>query len=541
MDKIFLNREFEKFWQKIENNENFALLSYGDGERAIMCGEHVKAQEGWESPAYLSKLGGVLLKTLTIDTDNFYYGISCPCCDRKAYYWYMTRIQSRNITFANLWVNGNYLKFYSRFKELKREAVLIANYRAKNCRIGNLKIVKHYEVGDDCISFWEEKGTQLLENIKNEFGNKNNLLYVVAAGPMSEPIIAELYKNNPDNCYIDFGSSIDTFIHGKITRPYMKGKSKYAHLNCWMYNPVKANFDVSVVLNLYKRPKNLPLQVKSIESQSLKPKEIILYQDGTGDAVKIPTEIESKLDFIKIGKENKGVWERFKFADTYAKSEYVCIFDDDTIPGERWLENCHAEMMEREGLYGAVGVISKNKRYNDAMAFKVGWIKDTPETTRVDFVGHSWFCKKKWLKYLFEGTEELQKSKTCGEDMTFSYKLQEHNINTYVPPQPSSNKELNGSLLGISLGTDENALSRNNGWAPMSEMFEVLVGKYNFKTLQELDHNLYHSIVYKNKNRLFYIEKFEKRKVIYLFGFQFSAKRRGKLKDVIRRWFTHCD
>lgn len=58
MDKIFLNREFEKFWQKIENNENFALLRYGDGERAIMCGEHVKAQEGWESPAYLSKLGG---------------------------------------------------------------------------------------------------------------------------------------------------------------------------------------------------------------------------------------------------------------------------------------------------------------------------------------------------------------------------------------------------------------------------------------------------------------------------------------------------
>lgn len=537
MEKIFLNQELEEFWKKIENNENFALLRYGDGERAIMCGKHVKAQEGWESPSYLSKLGEALLETLAIDTDNFYYGISCPCCDRKAYYWYITRIKSKNITFANLWVNGNYPKFYDLFKKLKRDAVLIANYRAQNCRIGNLNIVKRYEVGDDCISFWEEKGFELIENIKNEFGNRKNLLYVVAAGPMSEPIITELYKNNPDNCYIDFGSSIDTFIHGKLTRPYMKEKSKYAHLNCWMYNPAKANFDVSVVLNLYKRPENLPLQVKSIESQNLKPREIILYQDGTGDTIKIPPEIENKLDFIKIGKENKGVWERFKFADTYAKSKYVCVFDDDTIPGERWLENCHAEMMEKEGLYGAVGVISKNKKYNDAMSFRVGWTRNTPRTTRVDFVGHSWFFKKQWLKYLFEGTEELQKSKICGEDMTFSYKLQEHNINTYVPPQPSSDKEMKGSLFGYKLGVDEHALSCNNGWGPMSDMFDLLVNKYHFKTLQELDNDLYDSIVYKHRNPYFYIEKLEKTKEIYLCGIKFSIIRRKQLKAAVKKWF----
>ena len=86
MEKIFLDQEFSKFWRKIENKENFTLLRYGDGERAIMCGEVVKAQEGWKSPAYVSELGKALLDTLSINENNFYYGISCPCCDQKAYY-----------------------------------------------------------------------------------------------------------------------------------------------------------------------------------------------------------------------------------------------------------------------------------------------------------------------------------------------------------------------------------------------------------------------------------------------------------------------
>lgn len=534
-EKIYLDKEFSKFWGKLENLENFTLLRYGDGERAIMCGEAVKAQEGWVSTPYVSKLGEALFSTLDINEKNFYYGISCPCCDSKAYYWYMTRIKSKNITFANLWVNKNYTQFYSNFKQLKRDAVVIANHKGRNHKIGELNILKYYEVGDECISFWEKQGSQLLMEIKRDFGNRENLLYVVSAGPMSEPIIVDLYKNNPNNCYIDFGSSIDMFIHQKRTRPYMKTGDKYASSNCWMYKPQNTVFDVSVILNLYKRPENLRQQLNAIKKQSLKPKEIILYQDGTSDRVMLPENIKTELDFIKIGKENKGVWERFRFADQYAKFPYVCIFDDDTIPGERWLENCHTEMMKQEGLYGAVGVISKNKRYTHAMAFKVGWVTDTPKTTRVDFVGHSWFLRKEWLRYLFDQTEELQKFKICGEDMTLSCKLQQHNINTYVPPQPKGNYSLNGSLYGDKLGRDKNALSINNGWEPMSKVFDILIAQYGFKTLQETDENLYNSIVYHKRNRFLYIERFETKKVVYFCGLKFYFKRYGKVSDIIKK------
>ena len=46
---IFLKDEYEKFWQKILRGENFALPRYGDGERALMTVQPVKAQEGWRS------------------------------------------------------------------------------------------------------------------------------------------------------------------------------------------------------------------------------------------------------------------------------------------------------------------------------------------------------------------------------------------------------------------------------------------------------------------------------------------------------------
>ena len=110
-----------------------------------MTGRSVVAQEGWVSPNHVSKLGTDLLKSLEINSKNVFYGISCPCCDQPAYYWYSTRIASHNITFANLWTNANYRKFINLFEKLNREAVVIANHRTEGKKIGNLKILKYYQ------------------------------------------------------------------------------------------------------------------------------------------------------------------------------------------------------------------------------------------------------------------------------------------------------------------------------------------------------------------------------------------------------------
>ena len=469
MKKIFLNDEFDKFTRMIDCGENFAFMRNADGELAIMEGRAVAAQEGnWKSPEHVTEIGKAIRKSLDLKGDNVYYAVSCPCCDHRAYYWYASRVaRPENITFANLWINKNYPRFKKWFHTLKRDAVLIANYRAKGHQIGNLNILKQYEIDDDCISFWEKQASEMIANIQKDYGNRENLLYVVSAGPMSAPIIAALYNNNPNNCYVDFGSSIDEYYREGLTRPYMTPGTDYAERNCWMYDPREVTFDITCVCNLYKRPESLIRQLDAIENQSLKPKSIILYQDGISAAkyeVKLNNNMLQHFEEYRRADSNTGVWSRFKFAMEVAKTKYVWVFDDDTIPGERWLENCMTQMLEHEdeGIYGTNGIMmTDDHTYPSGGYFPVGWKNPVKVCTQVDFVGHSWFFKKKYLEYMFDGTEKLQELKYVAEDMCLSIKAKEHGVKTYVPPHPVDDTNLWGSIpiFGNIFGNAVEALS----------------------------------------------------------------------------------
>lgn len=225
--------------------------------------------------------------------------------------------------------------------------------------------------------------------------------------------------------------------------------------------------DITVILTLYKRPQYLKRQLEAILNQTLKAKEVWLFQDriDTETEIAIPEEIKGKFDLIHSCTENAGVFGRFIYAQK-AKTEYICIFDDDTIPGSRWLENCSKHMEIEQGLYGTNGVIfAEPEKYPFKGNYQVGWHNPNNSTIEVDIVGHSWFFKKEWLKYLLIETEEVQKLKITGEDMCFSANLQKiANIKTFVPPHPLNNKELWGSLpqYGFKFGNDKMALCMNN-------------------------------------------------------------------------------
>ena len=189
---------------------------------------------------------------------------------------------------------------------------------------------------------------------------------------------------------------------------------------------------VTVVLNGYKRGQHLAQQLEAVKKQTLRPKEIMLWQNAGED---FDPQIAGKTTWASCNK-NFGVWARFAYA-LNAKTEYICVFDDDTIPGKRWLENCYETIQKHEGLLGTIGVIYQTPNSYHPMD-RVGWAAPNEKTERVDIVGHAWFFKREWLqKYL--------------------------GLNTYVPPHPKDNKELWGSLpdTAWSIGQDQAALSMN--------------------------------------------------------------------------------
>tara|TARA_R110001583_G_scaffold70825_6_gene200014 strand:- start:710 stop:1453 length:744 start_codon:yes stop_codon:yes gene_type:complete len=215
---------------------------------------------------------------------------------------------------------------------------------------------------------------------------------------------------------------------------------------------------ITAVLNGYKRGEHLQRQVDAINNQTLKPEEILLWQNAGGY---IEPDLGDQTTWASCNK-NFGVWARFAYA-LNAKTEYICVFDDDTIPGSKWFENCINTMKTHEGLLGTVGLIFTNTE-NYWPIIRPGWPTPNEQTVQADYLGHAWFFKREWLSAFWRELPDPEQSMIVGEDMHFSAMLQKYmNINTYVPPHPRGDKELWGSQpeLAWEIGQDENAISMN--------------------------------------------------------------------------------
>lgn len=207
---------------------------------------------------------------------------------------------------------------------------------------------------------------------------------------------------------------------------------------------------ITAILTAYNRGYVLEEQIQSIKNQTVKPEEIIVYYNkGSEPQVEIN---DPEIKVIKLNYNTK-FHGRFAMALT-AKTPYIAIFDDDTLPGPRWFEHCLYHIKENDGIYGASGILLKTDYYNPHT--KVGWngIK-SQETVEVDLVGHGWFFKKEHLKYMWA---EEPVSWDNGEDIQFSASAQLCNgIRTFVPPHPMDDFSVWGSLKGSVIGEDQHA------------------------------------------------------------------------------------
>jgi hypothetical protein len=239
---------------------------------------------------------------------------------------------------------------------------------------------------------------------------------------------------------------------------------------------------ITVILNGYKRPDNLNEQLEALNNQTVKPDEIMLWYNHPDDD-KLNYDIGTQIP-VAYCNYNFGVWSRFYFAMN-ASNPYVCVFDDDTIPGSRWLENCLGTMKTHEGLLGTVGLLylnplppEKSSYYEHYIRF--GWVPNglqNENTTQVDLVGHSWFFKREWLSYMVRELPHPRYN-TCGEDMHFSYMLQKYaNIPTYVPPHPKDNQEMWGSVKGL-YGDDQTSMWNSNKLGNDGTPFKELMDQY---------------------------------------------------------------
>lgn len=218
---------------------------------------------------------------------------------------------------------------------------------------------------------------------------------------------------------------------------------------------------ISVVLNAYKRLHYLDEQIRAICKQSVPPVEILIWNNS---GTILPIDINSYEIPITVcsSSRNTGVWSRF-FLSYNCIGEYVAVFDDDTIPGRLWFLNCLKCMDEKIGLYGTIGCRFGNTSYFKGMT-REGWDSQNNNIEEVDIIGHAWFFKKEWLKYFSNDIPDLERFKIVGEDFHLSYSFRKYGgIRSYVPPHPSHNKDLHGSIKPLEYGEDDVATYKQSG------------------------------------------------------------------------------
>jgi hypothetical protein len=223
--------------------------------------------------------------------------------------------------------------------------------------------------------------------------------------------------------------------------------------------------NITAIVNIFRRPHVLDNQIEAIKNQSIPPKSIIIWNNGN-QSVDLTKYKNDKYFKVFDCNYNSGVWSRFLISQL-ADTEYVCIFDDDTIPGHNWFKNCIDCMNKKEALYGTIGVIFKNTNKYDVFR-RYGWDAtnngNNSESKPVDIVGHSWFFKKKWISYFTRDSPMVNEFFCVGEDIHFAHMLQKYaNIPTYVPPHPANDLSLFGSIpkTAWKYGCDGNSGSNN--------------------------------------------------------------------------------
>ena len=245
-------KDLEKIRSLLENNENFAYTRFSDGELMVMFGvkiiiapdyyeigdhgiqfqKHGVEEEKYFIPDMHQHQREAVIGSFQYKAKNYFKGLSnkeslkarndaCTFENQMSLYGN----DPEHLTFANLLINGNYSKFIEEVVPLFSDKRVVY-VGPRNGDISKLPfdVVKDFRVGPDCIrndfNLVEEIPAWIRENkIKDH-------LFLFTAGSLSECVIHRCFENEPENTYMDVGSSLNPFIPGldgwKVNRGCLK-------------------------------------------------------------------------------------------------------------------------------------------------------------------------------------------------------------------------------------------------------------------------------------------------------------------------------
>jgi hypothetical protein len=245
MSKNFKD-DFNLLKNKLITGENFGFARFSDGELFILqnkilelnedhfiVGDQVginyynKEERKKFDPNKHQFYREKLIDSLKFKKNNYFKGISCKCCVGQENFNFqidMAGYDESDLTWANLWNNGNYESFISEIIPIfKDKKVVIIINEAANLEKLPFTIEKDFRVHENCFI----NDYNLIEEIKKFiFENKiENTIFLISAASLSNLLVHQLFEFNDKNTYIDIGSTINPIVEmegWKGSRDYLK-------------------------------------------------------------------------------------------------------------------------------------------------------------------------------------------------------------------------------------------------------------------------------------------------------------------------------
>lgn len=239
--------DFNKLFTKIKTGENFAFSRFSDGElfilenlelkldnnliqvgKDIVRGPYKKADFKHFDPNIHQEFRNKLISSFKHKQTNYYKGISCSCCVGKPRFdWQIEQHggDDESLTWANLWVNGNYPLFIFNVLPVlySKRVVFTCNSEANLSKFPF--VVKDFRVGYNAmINDWHVI-TQMKEWIEQE--KVENHLFLFSASSFTNIAIYDLYREFPNNTYVDIGTCLAPMMDMPIERGYLQAFWNY--------------------------------------------------------------------------------------------------------------------------------------------------------------------------------------------------------------------------------------------------------------------------------------------------------------------------
>jgi len=211
-------------FEKLKSRQPFSFSKYADGEYKVLRNEFITNCDNWTfNPVEHSVEAKLLLDSYKYEHQDYYVGISCPCCQPMDHIeWMRQEVGTKNVTWANIFVNSNYPYFVENFiQEFNRwegRVILVANEEG----IGKdlpFKVNRYVPIR---IGSWLNPDLEIIvDSMKAQAEVEDGQLFLFSAGPLGNILAHQLHMVNPRNTYIDIGSTINPWIVG-INRSYLR-------------------------------------------------------------------------------------------------------------------------------------------------------------------------------------------------------------------------------------------------------------------------------------------------------------------------------